>query len=85
MAKERTKTGFELFPEGQYDFTVSKKPEKRRMESGRTYRLWEFTTIVDGASIKYTTVMFPNTSRLLLMALGGVEERPGEIEWDDEP
>lgn len=86
MTKERTNVSrFELFPEGHYEFTVEKKPDKFKTPSGKaTYRKWYFGTTIDGRHRRFVTALFPWDSRDLLLALGGVVCEDGEIEWDDE-
>lgn len=86
MAAEREDTKrFELFTEGNYEFTVEDKPEKFRTESGKsTYRKWKLVTMIDGELKKFTTVIFPWESKDLLIALGGqpIPEDPEVIEID---
>jgi len=86
MSKVRTNVdGFELFPEGHYEFTVERKPEKFKTPSGKaTYRKWQFGTILNGQKKTFTTALFPWDSKELLLALGGMELENGQIEWDDE-
>ena len=86
MTKQRDNVnGFRLFPEGHYEFTVEKKPEKFKTPSGKaTYRKWYFGTIFNGQKRTYTKLLFPWDSKDLLIALGGIVCEDGGIEWDDE-
>lgn len=86
MVKERTDVSrFSLFPEGFYEFTVERKPEKFKTPSGKgTYRKWYFGTIINGQKRTFQTAMFSWDSKDLLIALGGIVCEDGEIEWDDE-
>src|SRR3990167_4777538 len=84
MTKERTDTRqFKLLAEGTYTFTVEKKPEKFRTEKS-TYRKW-FLSYLDemGGRRQFRKILFPWNSKDLLLALGGIEITPDEIEWDD--
>lgn len=82
--RETTNTSkFPKTPEGHYHFTVDEKPEKRRSSSGKsTFRIWKLKCQELHRVI--SIVLFPWDSKELLVALGGSEILPGEIEWDDE-
>ncbi len=84
--KEVTNTAsYTLTPEGTYRLTVVGRPEKRRTSNGKnTFRIWKFKTTVSGTPVTISILMFPYESRELLLAVGGKEIRPNEIEWDDE-
>lgn len=79
--KERTSTSqFSLWPEGRYVFTVAGIPEKKSTTK-TTYRVWKFHS---PSGKTFSPVIFPWKSKELLLAVGGIETSPDEIEWDDE-
>lgn len=85
MKQRDNVSGFELFPEGHYEFTVESRPEKFKTPSGKaTYRKWQFGVIVNGQKRTFKTALFAWNSKSLLLALGGVVCDNGEVEWDDE-
>lgn len=82
--RETTNTSkFPKTPEGHYFFTVDGKPEKRRSGTGKsTFRIWKLKCRELHRVI--SIILFPWDSKELLLALGGTEVMPDEIEWDDE-
>jgi hypothetical protein len=84
MVRETTNTErFELFPEGQYKFTVVGKPEK--IKTGKTsYRKWIFSYEgYNGNLRKVSFIIFPWESEELLLAVGGNKVKGG-VDWDDD-
>ena len=85
MVIERTQTTrYEMLPEGHYQFTIIAKPEK--FKAGKThYRRWQFAYITDDNQVKKTSfIIFPWESEELLLAVGGIKQQDGSVEWDDE-
>lgn len=87
MAKETTDcTGYGLFPEGKYTFTVTEVPEKFR--AGKSIRfVWKFVTEVlneagEWVNRKYVESIMVFEMADLLRALGYEEKGKNKFEWD---
>lgn len=81
--RERTETGFELFPECKgVTFTVTEAATKGKTQKGKYYYLFRFTANIDGRLRKYTEAMMVWMSGDILRALGCSEIEKGVFDWD---
>ena len=86
MVRENTNTSqYALVQKGNYLLTVVGIPEKRRSESGQsTYRIWKFSYLKGSERYSFNVLCFPWESEELLLAVGGIKQDDGTVEWDDE-
>ena len=82
--RERTETGYEVFPEGHYTFTVTEPATKGKSPKGKYYYIFKFKSVVNGRPKKYTEVMMTWMAGELLRALRCTEESKGVFDWDKE-
>ncbi len=82
MARETIKSK-ERVTDGKYKFTVIGIPEKFRLESGHTKRIWVLSYMLNGEILQYSFSLFPSDYMPIVLAIGGKKEG-GNVDWDDE-
>ena len=79
-----TIAGVERVSDGRYKFTVVGRPEKIRLESGHTKRIWVLSWEDKNGHIqKRKFHLFASDYTPIVMVLGGTKVG-GNVEWDDE-
>lgn len=68
---------------GVYTFQVVGKPEKIRLSSGHTKRIWTLSWEQDGQMRRHKFHLFPTDYLPIVLALGGVKNG-SNVDWDDE-
>ena len=84
MAEEIIDTNPDIFPVGEYEFTVNQILKKKN-DKGTIFYIFEMEAVVDGEIRKHKEFRMPWKSGDLILALGGkVTEKPGVFTFDRE-
>ena len=80
-----------IIPEGEYIFTVDGVPEQIKLpkeKGGGSFRIWKlkYFNMNRGAEVIGSVIFFGNSEGYhdILKAMGGVEESPIKVTWEDE-
>lgn len=79
---EKTNTAGGRLPEGHYQFTVTKTPEKFRTATGKIRYVWHFETLIGTELKSHRESFMVWMMGDLLRALKCKEEKKNEFEWE---
>ena len=77
----RSESGFMLLPEGEMVFEIKAIGSEIKTEKSH-YRVWEFTTMLDGEVQLIKQNMFPFMEIPVLEALGFKKDEKDGIDWE---
>ena len=78
-----TITGVQRLPDAKYTFIVVGVPEKIKLDSGHTKRIWTLQYYEGNEKKQKKLHLFPSDYAPIVLAIGG-KKKGADVDWDDE-